>query len=105
LGAGEFFFSLLSSYLFLAFIFSVPVMTTIPRTSSDLVQISRAEQHKQHLLELETEQAAEEAEVLKMTEVNGPYYSAFPMLIVIFKMLGTTTDSFEVIYLGQGRIH
>ena len=49
-------------------------MTTI---SSDLVQISRAEQRKQRLRELETEQAAEEAEALKMTEVNGAYYSAF----------------------------
>ncbi|KAF8815591.1 hypothetical protein BYT27DRAFT_7128762 [Phlegmacium glaucopus] len=43
-------------------------MTAIPRTSSDLVQISRAEQRKQRLRELETEQAAEEAEALKMTE-------------------------------------
>ena len=50
-------------------------MTTIPRTSSDLVQISRAEQRKQRLRELETEQAAEEAEALKMTEVNDFYYS------------------------------
>jgi len=41
-------------------------MTTIHRTSS--VQISRAEQRKQRLRELETEQAAEEAEALKMTE-------------------------------------
>ena len=45
-------------------------MTTTPRTSSDLVQISRAEQRKQRLRELESEQAAEEAEALKMTEVN-----------------------------------
>jgi hypothetical protein len=58
-------------YLLLAFISFVPVMTTLPRTSSDLVQISRAEQRKQRLRELETEQAAEEAEALKMTEVNG----------------------------------
>jgi hypothetical protein len=43
-------------------------MTTIPRNSSELVQISRAEQRKQRLRELETEQAAEEAEALKMTE-------------------------------------
>lgn len=47
--------------------------TTTPRTSSsDLVQISRAEQRKQRLRELESEQAAEEAEALKMTEVNRP---------------------------------
>ena len=46
--------------------------TTSSRTSSDLVQISRAEQRKQRLRELETEQAAEEAEALKMTEVNCP---------------------------------
>ena len=61
-------------YLLLAFFFSVSVMTTtIPRTSSsDLVQISRAEQRKQRLRELESEQAAEEAEALKMTEVNRP---------------------------------
>jgi hypothetical protein len=58
-------------YLLLAFNFSVSVMTTAPRTSSDLVQISRAEQRKQRLRELESEQAAEEAEALKMTEVNG----------------------------------
>lgn len=52
---------------------SVSVMTTTSsRTSSDLVQISRAEQRKQRLRELETEQAAEEAEALKMTEVNCP---------------------------------
>jgi hypothetical protein len=38
---------------------------------SDLVQICRAKQRKQRLRELETEQAAEEAEALKMTEVNG----------------------------------
>ena len=61
-------------------------MTTLPRTSSDLVQISRAEQRKQRLRELETEQAAEEAEALKMTEVNWKfwflYYPAFLMLIV-----------------------
>ena len=72
-------------YLLLAFISSVPVMTTLPRTSSDLVQISRAEQRKQRLRELETEQAAEEAEALKMTEVNGSgLYTtpAFLMLIV-----------------------
>ena len=58
-------------------------MTTTPRTSSDLVQISRAEQRKQRLRELETEQAAEEAEALKMTEVNHlPFHCyAFPMLI------------------------
>jgi len=43
-------------------------MSTMPRTSSDLAQISRAEQRKQRLRELETEQAAEEAEALKMTE-------------------------------------
>jgi len=43
-------------------------MSTMPRTSSDLVQISRAEQRKRRLRELETEQAAEEAEALKMTE-------------------------------------
>jgi hypothetical protein len=43
-------------------------MTTTARTSGDLVQISRAEQRKQRLRELETEQAAEEAEALKMTE-------------------------------------
>jgi len=36
--------------------------------SSDLAQISRAEQRKQRLRELESEQAAEEAEALKMTE-------------------------------------
>ena len=47
----------------------IQVMTTIPHTSSDLVQISRAEQRKQRLRELESEQAAEEAEALKMTEV------------------------------------
>jgi hypothetical protein len=46
-------------------------MTTTPRTSSDLVQITRAEQRKQRLRELETEQAAEEAEALKMTEVRS----------------------------------
>ena len=91
---------------FLAFIFSVSVMTTTLRTSSsDLVQISRAEQRKQRLRELESEQAAEEAEALKMTEVNGLHYSAFPILIMTFNLLGTTTDTFEVIYLGQGRIH
>jgi hypothetical protein len=44
-------------------------MTTTSRTSSDLALISRAEQRKQRLRELETEQAAEEAEALKMTEV------------------------------------
>lgn len=43
-------------------------MSATPRTSSHLVQISRAEQRKQRLLELESEQAAEEAEALKMTE-------------------------------------
>ena len=48
--------------------------TTTSRTSSDLVQISRAEQRKQRLRELESEQAAEEAEALKMTEVNLPFY-------------------------------
>jgi hypothetical protein len=58
-------------------------MTTIPRTSSDLVQISRAEQRKQRLQELETEQAAEEAEALKMTEVSGPSYSPFLILIMV----------------------
>ena len=51
----------------LAFIFSVLVMITTPRTSSDLIQISRAEQRKQRLRELKTEQTAEEAEALKMT--------------------------------------
>ena len=48
-------------------------MTTTPRTSSDIVHISRAEQRKQRLQELETEQAAEEAEALKMTEVQWPF--------------------------------
>ncbi|KAF8151290.1 hypothetical protein B0H34DRAFT_124236 [Crassisporium funariophilum] len=42
--------------------------TAIPRTSSDLGHVSRAEQRKQRLLEVESEQAAEEAEALKMTE-------------------------------------
>ena len=60
-------------------------MSTIPRTSSDLVQISRAEQRKQRLRELESEQAAEEAEALKMTEVSGPSYSHFAILIVVFE--------------------
>ena len=62
-------------HLLLAFIFSVSVMTTT--ISSDLVQISRAEQRKQRLRELESEQAAEEAEALKMTEVNGSYCFCF----------------------------
>ena len=57
---------------------------TIPRTSSDLVQISRAEQRKQRLLELETEQAAEEAEALKMTEVSAPPSS--PLFLPIWIM-------------------
>ena len=52
-------------------------MSNMPRTSSDLAQISRAEQRKQRLRELETEQAAEEAEALKMTEVSSLPYAAF----------------------------
>ena len=84
--------------------------TTTSRTSSDLVQISRAEQRKQRLRELESEQAAEEAEALKMTEVNFlPFYYRllFPdtNYVILLNCLGTTTDTFEVIYLGQGRIH
>jgi len=81
-------------------------MTTIPRTSSDLVQISRAEQRKQRLRELETEQAAEEAEALKMTEVSGLFLPLLlRLLIVKFDFVGTTTDPLEVVYLRQGRIH
>jgi hypothetical protein len=80
-------------------------MSTIPRTSSDLVQISRAEQRKQRLRELETEQAAEEAEALKMTEVSGPSYSDSSNTDCSISMPGTTPDTFEVVFFGQGRIH
>lgn len=81
-------------------------MTTIPRTSSDLVQISRAEQRKQRLRELETEQAAEEAEALKMTEVSGLFLPLLHRLLIVkFDFVGTTTDPLEVVYLRQGRIH
>ena len=70
--------------------------TTTSRTSSDLVQISRAEQRKQRLRELESEQAAEEAEALKMTEVNLPFQCFtlcfFPILIMSYFKLFRNND-------------
>jgi len=65
------------------------------------VQLTRAEQRKQRLLELEWQQAAEEAEALKLTEVCPMEKNDSGN---VNPLQGTTQDIVPVIRLGQSRI-